>query len=77
MYAIRSYYDCTDADGDGLCNLVDCDDTNAGCTTDCTDGDGDGECDGGDNCPDVPNPDQADGDGDGRGDACDPSYNFV
>ncbi len=25
-----------------------------------------------DNCPDVPNPDQADGDGDGAGDLCDP-----
>jgi hypothetical protein len=29
---------------------------------------------GDDNCPDVPNPDQADGDGDNRGDACDPCF---
>jgi MYXO-CTERM domain-containing protein len=33
--------------------------------------DQDGICQGDDNCPDVPNPDQADRDGDGRGDACD------
>lgn len=35
------------------------------------DRDGDGYGDPCDNCPDVPNPDQADTDGDGRGDACD------
>lgn len=35
------------------------------------DGDGDGVPDSTDNCPTVPNPDQADGDGDGIGDACD------
>lgn len=34
------------------------------------DGDGDGVPDGIDDCPTVPNPDQADADGDGVGDAC-------
>ncbi len=34
------------------------------------DRDGDGVPDGVDNCPDIPNPDQADSDGDGVGDAC-------
>ena len=33
--------------------------------------DNDGIPDGADNCPAVPNPDQADADGDGEGDACD------
>jgi hypothetical protein len=36
-----------------------------------TDSDGDGVADTADNCPNVPNPDQADADGDGIGDACD------
>ena len=36
------------------------------------DQDGDGVPDSSDNCPTVPNPDQADGDHDGVGDACDP-----
>ncbi|MEP0844688.1 MAG: FG-GAP repeat protein [Phycisphaerae bacterium] len=35
------------------------------------DNDGDGYVDAGDNCPAVPNVDQADGDGDGVGNACD------
>jgi len=35
------------------------------------DSDGDGVADTADNCPNVPNPDQADADGDGLGDVCD------
>jgi hypothetical protein len=35
------------------------------------DSDGDGYIDTADNCPDVPNPDQADNEGDGLGDVCD------
>jgi hypothetical protein len=39
------------------------------------DTDGDGTPDGGDNCPDTPNEDQANADGDAQGDACDPEPN--
>jgi hypothetical protein len=38
----------------------------------CLDLDTDGVRDQGDNCPEVPNPDQADAEGDGIGDLCDP-----
>jgi hypothetical protein len=37
----------------------------------CTDSDGDGRCNHADNCPGVPNKDQADADGDGIGNVCD------
>lgn len=52
-----------DTDNDNSPDCVDLDD------------DGDGERDAGDNCPLVPNPDQADADGDQIGDACDPTPN--
>src|SRR5262249_23470977 len=39
------------------------------------DTDHDGVCDAIDNCPTVPNPDQANADGDSLGDACDPCTN--
>jgi hypothetical protein len=38
-----------------------------------TDSDADGYSDGGDNCPEIYNPDQNDVDGDGIGDVCDPN----
>jgi hypothetical protein len=48
-----------DSDGDGAGDVCDVDDDN------------DGHPDGGDNCPNVYNPDQADNDGDGVGNVCD------
>jgi uncharacterized repeat protein (TIGR01451 family) len=42
-----------------------------------TDSDGDGVPDFADNCPTVPNPDQADTDGDGTGNVCDATSNGV
>lgn len=81
-----------DTDGDGLDNPNDPDDDNDGildssdsCPCDANnDLDADGICANdfacqleSDNCPDVPNPDQADGDGDGRGDVCDEAGCFV
>jgi hypothetical protein len=53
----------TDTDNDNQPNCVDTDDDN------------DGVLDANDNCPLVPNADQADGDGDGIGTACDPNPN--
>jgi transcriptional regulator with XRE-family HTH domain len=61
-----------DIDGDGWRNSADLfpADPNEHADTD-----GDGAGDRGDDCPEIPNPDQHDADGDGRGDLCDDSPN--
>lgn len=68
---------CVPICGDGIVvGPEECDDGNLvsgdGCSATCTleDRDGDGVPDLYDNCPDVPNPDQADSNGNGIGDAC-------
>lgn len=44
--------DGTDVDGDGICDVTDCDDSKPQCTFDCTDADGDGFC-GANDCDDT------------------------
>lgn len=63
-----------DADNDGIGDA--CDECAQDASQQCThptagDLDGDGIPNGNDNCPEIPNPDQADEDADGHGDACD------
>ncbi len=64
-----------DFDSDGVgdaCDPCPLDPDTTQCSqADPNDSDGDGEPNATDNCPNVPNADQADGDNDGRGDACD------
>lgn len=48
--------------------------SNGVCHGDFMDCDGDGACDALDNCPGIPNPDQANADGDVYGDACDAAF---
>lgn len=76
--------ECSDRDGDGVCDVddncrevanadqFDTDDDGIGdaCDT-CTDSDRDLHCDDTDNCPDVWDPGQIDNDEDGVGDVCD------
>ncbi|GAB6093958.1 hypothetical protein JCM14469_02100 [Desulfatiferula olefinivorans] len=59
----------SDSDGDGISNA---DEVLLGTDPDNVDTDGDTIRDGADNCPLIPNTDQADLDGDGVGDVCDP-----
>ena len=68
---------CAGGCDDGIACTVDaCDPLTGQCVhtpDNCiNDRDGDAVPDGSDNCPDLPNPDQANFDGDGFGDACDP-----
>jgi len=62
--------DCDDGDA---CTIDTCD-SQTGCVHTLMDCDADGECDFTDNCPTVPNADQANSDGDAYGDACDGTY---
>jgi hypothetical protein len=69
-----------DFDGDGagdVCDPCPIDPGTTSCSTpDPNDRDGDGVPNASDNCPGVPNADQADADGDGKGDACDACPNY-
>ena len=62
----------------GVCDVAEvCDGVSPACPPDTgkPDGDSDGVCDAIDNCPTVPNANQANADGDAQGDACDPCTN--
>jgi hypothetical protein len=52
-----------------------CDGSSPTCPADTGKPDGDGVCDAIDNCPTIPNPNQANADGDSLGDVCDPCTN--
>jgi len=84
FFRLRSNYGgsgrCLAVDDDGNVALENCVDGASrqlwyfenfeNCSFSCSDRDGDGVCNADDNCPDVPNPNQADSDGNGIGDAC-------